>query len=102
MKSGAASVPPITTDDLTIEYPSRGASPAFVAVHGLNLRMEPGEVVGLLGETGSGKSTIARVFSGTGSGTGVRPVITGGEATVLGFPLRRISRRKLARLTCSV
>lgn len=102
MKSGTASVPPITTDDLTIEYPPRGASPAFVAVHGLNLRMEPGEVVGLLGESGSGKSTIARVLSGTESGTGVRPVITGGEATVLGFPLRRIGRRKLAGLTCSV
>ncbi|MBB5640944.1 ATP-binding cassette domain-containing protein [Cryobacterium roopkundense] len=110
MKPGAASVSPITTSDLTIEYPPHGASPAFVAVHGLTLRIEPGEVLGLLGESGSGKSTVARVLSGTalgsgsalGSGTGLRPQITGGEATVLGFPLRRITRRKLARLTFGV
>jgi ABC-type glutathione transport system ATPase component len=33
---------------------------------------------------------------------GIRPQITGGEATVLGFGLRRIRRRKLARLTFGV
>lgn len=104
MKPRAASVLPIVTSDLTIEYPPHGASPAFVAVHGLTFRLEPGEVVGLLGESGSGKSTIARVLSGIagGSGTGLRPQITGGEATVLGYSLRRISRRKLARLTFGV
>jgi ABC-type glutathione transport system ATPase component len=99
----------VNTSDLTIEYPPHGASPAFVAVHGLTLCIAPGEVLGLLGESGSGKSTLARVLSGDassgsfGSGSAdVRPVITGGEATVLGFPLRRISRRKLTRLTFGV
>jgi ABC-type glutathione transport system ATPase component len=100
---------PVTTSDLTIEYPPHGASPGFVAVHGLTLQIAPGEVLGLLGESGSGKSTLARVLSGDAfSGSSrrrsadVRPVITGGEATVLGFPLRRISRRKLSRLTFGV
>jgi len=105
--SGAgASVVPIVASDLTIEYPPHGASPAFVAVHGLNLRLAPGEVLGLLGESGSGKSTIARVLSGDGfvadPGAGVRPEITGGDATVLGHRLRRIKRRSLARLTYGV
>lgn len=110
MKRGAASVYPVTTDDLRIEYPPHGASPAFVAVHGLNLRIAPGEVVGLLGESGSGKSTIARVLSGDaasavtagGGSAEVRPQITGGEATVLGHGLRRIKRRALAKLTFEV
>ena len=105
MKCAPASVYPITTSDLTIEYPAHQASRAFVAVHGLTLRLKPGEVLGLLGESGSGKSTLARVLSGdprsNGSGS-VPPQITGGEATVLGFPLRRISRRKQARLTFGV
>ncbi|MGO4691184.1 ATP-binding cassette domain-containing protein [Glaciibacter sp. 2TAF33] len=99
----------VNTSDLTIEYPPHGASPAFVAVHGLTLKIAPGEVLGLLGESGSGKSTLARVLSGNAfsgsfgsSSADVRPVITGGEATVLGFPLRRISRRKLTRLTFGV
>ena len=105
MKHGAASVPPIQTSDLTIEYPPHGASPAFVAVHGFTLRIAPGEVVGLLGESGSGKSTLARVLSGdafVNDPAGIRPQITGGQATVLGFELRRISKRKLARLTFEV
>ena len=105
MRHGAASVPPIQTSDLTIEYPPHGASPAFVAVHGFTLRIAPGEVVGLLGESGSGKSTLARVLSGdafVNDAAGIRPQITGGEATVLGFELRRISKRKLTRLTFGV
>ena len=106
MSAGGPSVVPIVASDLTIEYPPHGASPAFVAVHGLNLRLAPGEVLGLLGESGSGKSTIARVLSGDGfvadPGAGVRPEITGGDATVLGHRLRRIKRRSLARLTYEV
>ena len=98
----------ISTSDLTIEYPPHGASGAFVAVHGLTLQIRPGEVLGLLGQSGSGKSTLARVLSGAafssgGGGTGdVRPQITGGEATVLGYRLRGIRRRKLSRVTFEV
>jgi ABC-type glutathione transport system ATPase component len=96
---------PVSTSDLTIEYPPHGASPAFVAVHGLNLQVAPGEVLGLLGESGSGKSTLARVLAGeaaAGTSGDVRPVITGGEATVLGVPLRRIRKRALTRLRFNV
>lgn len=102
---GPTSEPPIITSDLTIEYPPHGASPAFVAIHGLNLRLEPGEVLGLLGESGSGKSTLARVLAGEaagGSSGDTRPLITGGDATVLGFPLRKIRKRDVTKLTFSV
>lgn len=102
---GASVDYPITTSDVTIEYPPHGASPAFVAIHGLTLRLAPGEVLGLLGESGSGKSTLARVLSGdaaSGPAGEVRPVITGGEATVLGHPLRRIRKRALTKLQFSV
>jgi len=96
---------PIVASDLTVEYPAHGASSAFVAVRGFSLTLGRGEVLGLLGESGSGKSTLARVLSGATHGAGrgdVQPQITGGEATVLGYPLRRIGRRQLARVTFGV
>lgn len=108
MISVAAPTIPISTSDLTVEYRAHGASGAFAAVQGLSLQIGPGEVLGLLGQSGSGKSTLAQVLSGDafdsqGGGAGnVRPEITGGEATVLGYRLRGIRRRKLARLTFEV
>lgn len=105
MTRGAAWTFPIAIDDLTVEYPAHGASDSFAALRGITLRVNPGEVLGVLGESGSGKSTLARVLSGTGGTAGsteVRPLISGGEATVLGLRLRGISRRKLARLTLEV
>jgi len=105
MTRGAAWTFPIAMDDLSVSYPAHGASDSFSALRGITLRVNPGEVLGVLGESGSGKSTLARVLSGTGgsaASTDVRPQITGGEATVLGLRLRGISRRKLARLTLEV
>ena len=96
---GAAHGFPIVLSDLTLEYPAHGASPAHVALHGLTLTVEPGEVLGLLGSAGSGKSTLAKVLSGSAfeqvRGGDVRPVITGGEANVLGRRLRTLPKRKV-------
>ncbi|MFB6608897.1 ATP-binding cassette domain-containing protein [Agromyces sp. NPDC056379] len=95
---GAAHGYPIVLDDLSVEYPAKGPSPAHVALHGLSFSVAPGEVLGLLGSAGSGKSTLARLLSGvafdTRSAEG-RPLITGGDATVLGQSLRGIPKRKL-------
>ncbi|WP_208008413.1 ATP-binding cassette domain-containing protein [Agromyces protaetiae] len=70
-----------------------------MALHGITLRLAPGEVLGVLGSAGSGKSTLAKILSGVfldPRDEEVRPVITGGAARVLGQELRRMSRRKLA------
>jgi ABC-type glutathione transport system ATPase component len=95
---GAAHGFPIVLSDLTLEYPAHRASPAHVALHGVTFTIAPGEVLGLLGSAGSGKSTLAKVLSGVALDprqSEVRPVITGGEATVLGLQLRGLPRRKL-------
>lgn len=103
MSRAAAHGYPIVVSDLSVEYPAHGASAAHVALRGVDLRLAPGEVLGLLGSAGSGKSTLARILSGVAfepvaAGGEVRPVITGGEAIVLGTPLRGIPRRKVPEL----
>src|SRR5436853_590616 len=46
------------TDHLTKAYGS------FLALHELDLHVQPGEIVGLLGPNGSGKSTALRLILG--------------------------------------
>ena len=52
---------------------------ATVALGGVELEVEPGELVGLLGPNGAGKSTLVKIACGL-----VRP--SGGEARVAGEP----------------
>nr|WP_298227775.1 ATP-binding cassette domain-containing protein [Gryllotalpicola sp.] len=67
--------------------------------------MGPGEILGILGESGGGKTTLARVLAGAlrqkGPG-GWDLRVTGGEAAVRGVPLRRLSRRGRRALDFSV
>ena len=43
-------------DDLKVEFPGRHDT--FVAVENIQLELEPGQIYGLVGESGAGKSTI--------------------------------------------
>ena len=82
----------VVTRDLTVGYP--GAA-RFDAVRGIDLRVEPGELVGIVGETGAGKSTLARVIAGRIArtpGEGKGPRVMGGSVSVLGMRADRPGR----------
>jgi ABC-type glutathione transport system ATPase component len=81
----------VVTSDLTVGYP--GAA-RFDAVRGVDLRVEPGELVGIVGETGAGKSTLARVLAGrVARRIGERgPRVLGGSVSVLGIRAERPGR----------
>lgn len=49
----------IRFSDVLFAYPSRPDVPIF---HGLNLIVEPGQTVALVGSSGSGKSTILQLL----------------------------------------
>lgn len=93
----------LSASDLSIRYPSRGASPEHLAINGVSFDLAPGEIVGIIGEAGSGKSTLARVLSADvkdPNGQKSSAEICGGEARLLGTRLRkRVTRRRLAELT---
>jgi iron complex transport system ATP-binding protein len=72
---------------------ARGLTAAYgrtPALTGLDLRVEPGELVGLIGENGSGKSTLLKVIAR------IVPA-TGGELLFEGKPYGEIPRRAAAR-----
>jgi peptide/nickel transport system ATP-binding protein len=75
--------PLIRATDIVVTYPG---SPPVTAVDGVSFDLYPGEVVGLVGESGCGKSTMARVLTGL-----IKP--NGGEVLYQGEPLRPLGLR---------
>jgi cobalt transport protein ATP-binding subunit len=78
--------PAIETAELVFRYTAGGAD----VLHGVNLRIEEGEFVALIGQNGAGKTTLAKHFNGL-----LKP--TSGRVRVLGRDTRTASVADLAR-----
>jgi branched-chain amino acid transport system ATP-binding protein len=65
------------------------------ALDGVSLRLEPGEILGLIGPNGSGKTTLVNVLTGQLTPVGGR-VLCNGE-NITGLPPHRIAGRGIAR-----
>ncbi|MBP0443654.1 ABC transporter ATP-binding protein [Roseomonas sp. SSH11] len=73
----------------------RRAFGGLVAVDGLSFSIRPGEILGLLGPNGSGKTTALNLISGVLAPDAGRVVLEGRE--VAGLPAHRLSRLGIAR-----
>jgi len=82
---------PITADEVTFSYPGSER----VALHDVSLRIEPGEVVALVGANGSGKTTLAKLLAGL-------YLPTGGRVCWDGRDTRDVDRRSLLGCTAVV
>lgn len=76
----------LSVTDLTVEYPTRFG--VFTAIEGINLSLEPGEIHGLVGESGAGKSTIGAAIIGLIAAPGY---IANGDVKLHGESLRSLS-----------
>ncbi len=84
--------------DLVLEatsYPPGEPPKTVTLVHGVSLRLQKGKVLGLIGESGAGKSTIGLSSMAYGRG-GVR--ITGGQVIVNGRDILKIGAGGLRAL----
>jgi ABC-2 type transport system ATP-binding protein len=72
----------VPASDTVVVHGLRKTFGTFVAVEGLDLTIHRGEVFGLLGPNGSGKTTTIRMLCGL-------MVPSGGSATVVGFDVVR-------------
>ena len=75
--------PAVAVRGLTKTFPVPFHRHPVVAVHDLDLRVEPGEVYGLLGPNGSGKSTTLKIILGLVSPTRGRTEIFGRDSRLV-------------------
>ncbi|MBV1902070.1 MAG: ABC transporter ATP-binding protein [Marinosulfonomonas sp.] len=79
--------------DLTVQYPTRFG--LFTAIEGINLSLEPGQIHGLVGESGAGKSTIGAAIIGLIPSPGY---VAQGDIKLLGQSLPELSQKAYHKL----
>jgi ABC-type glutathione transport system ATPase component len=82
--------PLLAVDDVRVEL---GRAPRATILDGVSLQVDRGEIVGLIGETGSGKTTLARAVLGLVPVASGRVVVDGADITDLSSRARRRLRR---------
>ncbi|MCB8883179.1 ABC transporter ATP-binding protein [Acidisoma cellulosilytica] len=86
--------PLVNVTDLRVEFPSL-TGPDVAVISGLDLAIEPGQVVGLVGEAGAGKTVLARSIMQMVPEPGR---VTKGRAELQGEDLLTMSERRLQRV----
>lgn len=91
----------ISVNQLAVSFPGRGKKAAVDALKPLDLQVERGRIVGVLGPNGSGKTTLLRVLAGL-----QKP--TSGSVSMLGEPphhaslIRRVAYQSEGALPLAV
>ena len=96
-KPGAQRIDPaavqgrIVFENVAFGYRDRSGKPMGAALQGINLTIEPGETVGFLGATGSGKSSLVNLIPRFYD-------VTEGRITIDGVDVRDIPQQQLHKL----
>jgi ABC-type glutathione transport system ATPase component len=90
MSTPAQTTPLLDISGLTVSYGGRHGSRVLTEA---SLQAEPGELIGIIGETGSGKTTLARAIVGLVPAQAGRIVFDGVEVSALRKRAQRAFRR---------
>src|SRR5699024_10249450 len=89
--------PSLVLTDLTLEYPD-GADGVLKALDGVNLTLDRGEMVSLVGPSGSGKSSLLAVAAALIRPTSGSVMLGGEEVTTMNPKQRAALRRQQVRM----
>ncbi len=89
----ASSAPLLEIRDLKVEFPSRRG--VLVAAQDVDLTLEGGEILGVVGESGAGKSTIANAVMGLIEPPGR---MAGGEIRLRGERIDTLPKERMRRI----
>ena len=84
----------IALDDITLDYPGPGGQ-TVRALHGVSLRIQPGEVFGIIGRSGAGKSSLVRCINLLNRPTQGRVAVAGTDLMALPPASLRAARREI-------
>jgi ABC-2 type transport system ATP-binding protein len=91
-----AGAPKIETQDLTMQFPQQQGwkalfkrEPGNVALGGINLQVEDGEIFGLLGPNGAGKTTLIKILTTLTIPSGGRALVSGLDVVEESLEVRR-------------
>ncbi|GAB2765031.1 oligopeptide/dipeptide ABC transporter ATP-binding protein [Streptomyces bullii] len=85
--------PLLSAQGLHVTFPGRHGAPRARAVDGVHLEIRPGEIVALVGESGCGKTTLARCLLGLVEPTSGRVTFDGRPLEYSGRALKAYRRR---------
>lgn len=81
--------PIIFLDDICVTFKTRNGGKKVQAVNHLSLKLNPGKTIGIVGESGCGKSTTANVMCGLQSPTDGHVYFKGEDVTKRTADLRK-------------